>query len=871
MKKFIIVLLLILIFAAGVYASALSRHHTPKSPVLNGLVLSTISPQSFFIKYTDIPVGIDKVTDAEKVAGHEHFDSENAILLFSELNLFSYTKISDKEAKLDDLKKDYLELTPDDFSSREILSAVFVSAVRRDGAVLACTKPAEPEIEIQYTLKSAGKGSFYEPHRVVKPTDKIETYFLLDPLAKPENERLNMYDISMVYDVKPCFTNTIAMRTHQRNPNLDFDGFFIDIPDVIPDEGYFNSIENTLVKVQKDLHSRGKLLIIENLNNSTLSFGKFGDIVGIVANGELDENLLRKARVMYPDKTVFITIDGHFSQDNIASMLDTLVFYGIYPEFRRDIDQGDFVYYEDVLTNSKTVIIDALTNIAALNQAGYKGEIELNNSSVNQFGDFPYIFFTAKNCDTVLSLDKEQFKIGNTFTVIDGVSKESILFDENDIAINIPLNKEIKIVRIFEDQFTPIYLPKASFVTHTPVQKVAVRIINAGNTAGDAAVKIKTGGIEIFNETVHFSSLQEKYIYAAIHTNPVEVEIDGIHYTTEMPVNKPSRLPVTIVSIIILLLFLLIVDASKKWRTLQLFSAKQFLIFSILGSFALLLLNRYLIHYSVITITYFIFALLFLLFSLYDTQNVFLSRISSALMIALGLIFNLFEFGTLTPQFFNLIPPLFASEILFFYFPFIFTFMFFCVYDKKLFHKIEAAILLLSVGLVVFMSDQFSPIFILELRIKDLYPLFILLIGAFVLSVLHKKGRFAYSLISVFSILIIFLSLIFSALFFKTIGSSEKLLPVILPLKELILFVVPFYFISLIHHNIEKGRNGALVINRIFLLTFGLLFLFAFFNVWALRVIGSFAIEQYSGIIFIPLLFLSAMLLIEPWRKQENL
>ncbi len=868
MKKFIIVLLLILIFVAGVYASALSKHRNPESPVLNGLVLSTISPQSFFLKYPDIPIGIDKVTDAGKVAGHEHFDNKNAILLFSELNLFSYTKISDKEAKLDDLKKDYLELTPDDFSSREILSAVFVSAARRDGAVLTYTKPAEPEIEIQYTLKSAGKSSFYEPHRVVKPTDKIETYFLLDPLAKPYNERLNMYDISMVYDVKPCFANTTAMRTHQENPNLDFDGFFVDIPDIVSDEEYFNSIENTLVEVQKDLHSHGKLLIIENLNDSTLSFGKFGDIVGIVVNGELDENLLRKARMMYPDKTVFITINGHFSHDNITNMLDTLVFYGIYPEFRRDVDQGDFVYYEDVLTNSKTAIISALVNIVALNQAGYKGEIELNNCRVNQFGDFPNIFFTVKNCENVLSLNKEQFKIDNTFTVMDRVSNESILFDENDNAINIPLNEEIKIIRISEDKFTPVYLPKASFVTHTPVQRVAVRIINAGNAAGDAAVKVKTGGIVVFNETVHFSPLQEKYIYAVLNKNPVEVEVDDIHYTTEIPMNKPSRLPVSIMSIIIILLFFLMVDVAKKWRSVQLFSAKQFLVFSILGSFALLLLNRYLIHYSAITITYFIFALLFFLFSLYDMQNIFHSRISSALMIALGLIFNLFEFGTLAPQFFSLIPPLFASEILFFYFPFVFTFMFFCVYDKKLFHKIEAAILLLSVGLVVFMSDQFSLMFILELRIKDLYPLFILLIGVFVLSALHKKGRFAYSIVSVFSILIIFLSLIFSALFFNTTGSNIKLLPVILPLRELILLVIPFYFISLIHHNIEKGRNGASVINRIFLLTFGLLFLFAFFNVWLLRVIGSFVIEQYSGIIFIPLLFLPAMLLIEPWRKQ---
>jgi len=165
------------------------------------------------------------------------------------------------------------------------------------------------------------------------------------------------------------------------------------------------------------------------------------------------------------------------------------------------------------------------------------------------------------------------------------------------------------------------------------------------------------------------------------------------------------------------------------------------------------------------------------------------------------------------------------------------------VYDKKLFHKIEVAILLLSVEFVVFMNDKFSPIFILESRIKDLYLLFILLIGVFILSALHKKGRLAYSVISVFSILIIFLSPIFST------GSSAKLLPVILPLRELILLVIPFYFISLIHHNIEKGRNVALVINRIFLLTFGLLFLFAFFNVWTLRVIGSFTVERYSGII----------------------
>jgi hypothetical protein len=552
-------------------------------------------------------------------------------------------------------------------------------------------------------------------------------------------------------------------------------------------------------------------------------------------------------------------------------MLDTLVFYGIYPEFRRDTDQGDFVYYEDVLRSSKTAIISALASITALNQAGYKGEVELNNCEVNQFGDFPYIFFTVKGCDTVLELNREQFNIDEVFTVLDGVSNESILFDESGTAINIPLNTETRIVRISENEFAPVYLPEASFLTHTSLKKVAVRVINAGEREGNAAVKIKSGGVEVFDGVVHFSPLEERYIYATFHKNPVEIEIDGMHYTTEIPVNQPSRFPVNPTVIVIMLLVLLLGYTAKKLKSVQLFSAKQFLLFSILGGFALLLLNRYAIHYSTITITYFIFALLFFLFSMYDMQNVFLSRIAFISLFAIGLIFNLFEFGTVAPQFFNMIPPLFASEILFFYYPFVFTFMFFCMYDGKLLHKIEAAILLFSVGLVVFLNDQFSLIFILESRVKDLYPLLLLLIGVFVLSALHKKGRFAYSTISILSILIIFLSFMSSALFFNTTESSTKLLPVILPLKELILFVIPFYFISLIHHNIEKGRNGNFLINRIFLLAFGVVFLFAFFNVWALRVLGSFVIEQYSGVIFIPALFLSAMLLIEPWRKQENL
>ncbi len=866
MKKICIVLIVALVLVVALYAPANIEHHLPQLPLINGIVLSEVSPQSFATKYPDIPIGMDKVDDAVTLAKHEFFDSEYSIPLFAKLDLFVYKKTSDKKIKLSDLEADYHKLKANDLTGREILSSVFVSIAKRGGVPLTYTKPSEPEINIKYIEVNAKKGTAYIPHRIVKFTNKVDTYFLLVPIAKPIKERLNAYDAAKVYDIVPSIVNTRSERINEKNSNLDFDGFFVNIPDVIPDKTYFHTVESTLKKVQKELHKRGKLLIVENLNNSDLSLGKSGDIVGLTSNGKIDENLLKKAREMYPDKTIFVTINGDFSQQNIKKALDELAFYGIYPEFGRDEKQGDFVYYEDKLGKSEGTIKNALHIITKLNEAGYKGAMQ-SNPHTNQFGKYPYLFFTVNDCST-LKIDKEKLGIDNTFVVLDGENSNKLAFRENGSIINVPLPKGTKVIRIAENKFMPLCIPRISFIMHSPVKRVAVRVVNAGNAASDASVKIKSGRRITFDSNLHFAPLQERYIYAAMYNNPISIAINRVHNTINIRNGPRSSTGITFLILIVLLLLMLCALKMSKGITKSL-STRQFFLFAISGSVALLLLNRYFIHYSEITITYFAFALLFLLFSLYDNQDIFASEAGSAIMLILGLIFNLFEFGTLLPQFFNLIPPIFASEKLLFYLPFVFTFIFFSLYGKKSFNKLEVGILLFSMGTVIFFSNRFSMLFMLETHLKDIYPLFIVLISVFVLSALYRKERLTYSIISAASILFLFLSLKFSALFFHIIRpNANSILFAALPLREAILFVIPFYFISLVHYNREKKTKELHLINWIFLFTFSIIFIFAFFDQWSLRVANIFAVETYSWAVYIPLMFISSVLLIEPWKKQ---
>ena len=867
MKKICIILLIVLLLLAAFYIPAKEKDHLPELPLINGVVLSEMSPQYFATKYPDIPIGMDKTNDAVDLVNHEFFDNEHSIPLFTKLNLFFYKKTSDRKVTLSDLEAAYRKLRVNDITDREMLSSVFVSIAKRNGIPLTYTKPSEPEINIKRIEVNAKKGSSYVSHRIVKFTNNIDTYFLLAPLARPIKERLNAYDISKVYDVGVSIINTRSERVSKENMSLDFDGFFVDIPDVIPDETYFHTVEYTLKKLQKELHKKGKLLIVENLNSSDLSLGKFGDIVGLRSNGEIDENLLKKAREMYPNKTIFVTINGDFSPKNIELILNKLVLYAIYPEFRRDEKQGDFVYYEDKFGKSKRTIKNAIRIITELNEAGYKGTMQ-GNPYINEFGKYPYLFFTVNGCNS-LRIDKRKFNIDNRFVVLDGENNK-LPFKENGNIIDLTLPKDTKVVRIAENRFTPLFLPTLSFVTHSAAKRVAVRIVNAGNIAGDASIKVESGGITSFEGSLHFAPFQERYIYAEMYSNPVTVTVNKVQTAMNVYAEpRSSRSSVNITFLILIILLLLMLCVSKMIKRTKLLNAKQFFLFAIFGSIALLLLNRYFIHYSEITVTYFVFALLFLLFSLYDNQDVFASRMGSSLMLISGLTFNLFEFGTLLPQFFNLVPPIFASEQLLFYLPFIFTFIFFSLYGEKSFNKIEVGILLLSIGIVAFFSNRFSTLFILETELKDIYPLFILLIAVFILSALCRKERFTYSIISASSILFLFLSLKLSALFFNIIRpNANNVLYIALPLREAILFVIPFYFISLIHYNEEKKTEGFHILNWTFLSIFTVTFVFAFFAQWSLRVANTLAVETYNGLIYIPLIFISSIILIEPWKKQ---
>jgi len=764
---------------------------------LAGIVISNISPESFNLKYPDIPIGLCKVGDPVSLSNNEMYAMSHNIPLYTSVNLFYYAFSSSAPADLNDLKSYYGKIPQEDLQEKDRVESLMLYGVRKNGNILSYSEKKEPEIEITYKTISSRKGPTIIPERHVKFSNEIVTYFLLDPFGKPEKVRMNPFEVTKIYDINPSFYNTLVVRNQNENKNVDFSGFYVDVPDKFVSQNYFDIERTSLGKFSSYIHSTGKSLIVENLIEETLPLGEFGDIIGVKVDGNTFD-ILEKTRLQFTNKTIFATYNGDFSNSqNIQNFLNQCILYGIYPEFLRDASTGEFLYYENYFAQNGKIIKDAIDKISLLNKATFTKESLVNDARIVQFGKYPFVFFVISyNGELKLNLEKSLFNNNSDFTMLD-YNNNSVNFTIKDNSISMDISLAgIKVLRVVPDGFYPIYL--GTFLMNSSNAGSNSSFINIGDSSGSIDVQFNLKGRKQ-NETLSLKPLSEQSFYNT--GMPTSILVNGIGYQI------PQRLQPLNINVILLFVFsafFLFLLFYKEFKIKNYISSKLFILLSILLPIILILINSMLIHYASITIVFFTFSLLFLVTAFYRSDNFKNLLIISVLLFLMGMFYNYFEFGTLLPQAFNGLLPFKLYENFFFYLPFVFSLLFFQIREERRIIKLELIFVILTLGIILFYFDNLSLPFEFELQLKSLYPMFSLFVGNIVLQTLNKPFKWSRVILSIVSLVIVFISIPFSKLSFSAAFLNPKFINLSLILKDFLIYSIPFFFVSLYLYNVDK-------------------------------------------------------------------
>ncbi len=861
MKKraILLIILSLILFSLRVSTPVKCSEMPENHFIINGLVVSNIPSRDLFSKNRNAQIGLEKVKNAYDLSGEEFFDNSNAIPLFAKVNLLERKFTAEKPLTIFDIRKQYSSFPENDYFQRERIIGTISSAIYKNGVPLSFSEKAEPEIDVTYKEVSTSKGTSYIPVRHVVPTKKVTTTFLLNPFSKPFNERLNSFDTSETYDIDPCFTDTVANRKKNAMPSLDFTGFYVDVPEKLVQNEFLETAQKSLDKFRQYLRKKGKLLIVENLNENNLELGKYGDIIGISYNGN-NEAFLAKVRKTFPDKLIFATIDANFSDTNITKIMQQLSLFGIYPEFGHDSSSGDFLYYESKFSGNIGIINKYLNIIILENGFNFK-------SSENN-GKFEISRFDSNNRSLVVIRGNGIYDLkissGDRHpTDITDLSGNKVKFSENNGTVSVPVKVD-GINTVFVNYgSSSVYL--LGMVPPVSKNSVTFLVKNFSPANENAKITAKNGKRTIFNSNSSFLPLSLHSLYIKFTGTPISVTVND-------KTDSFYRLQVKNFSLLILLfialLLLLLLASIKKFRVKKLLNVKWFLISIFVLPVSLALVNSYFIHYSLHTITYFIFALMFLILAFYDSEFYFQSITASIIMFFSGLLFNFFEYSTLMPHFFNSILPFMRYNIVLFEIPFLYTLLFFGMYGNKKLNKLEIIVLMFGIlGPTVLFKQVTSP-FILSLTIKSAYPILITIAAGGLIAALHKKGSGAYLFLFAILLLFLFGALKLSSIFYgSSVLNADNILPTLF-FKDFILFSLPLYFLLLLHHNLVK-TNPSVSVNTVIKILFAIISITTFASQWAIKFKGNTIIDQMLVVpSYVIVAFLLLLILMEPINKK---
>ncbi|MCX6087861.1 MAG: hypothetical protein NTV78_01640, partial [Caldiserica bacterium] len=443
----------------------------------------------------------------------------------------------------------------------------------------------------------------------------------------------------------------------------------------------------------------------------------------------------------------------------------------------------------------------AIDKISLLNKATFTKESLVNGARIVQFGKYPFAFFVISyNGELKLNLEKSFFNNNSDFTMID-YNNNSVNFTVKDNSISMDISVAgIKILRVVPDGFYPIYL--GTFLMNSSNAGSNSSFINIGNSSGSIDVQFNLKERKQ-NETLSLKPLSEQSFY---NTGiPTSILVNGIGY--QIP-QISQTLNINVILLFVFSAFFLFLLFYKEFKIKNYISSKLFILLSILLPIILILINSMFIHYASITIVFFTFSLLFLATAFYRSDNFKNLLIISVLLFLMGMFYNYFEFGTLLPQTFNGLLPFKLYENFFFYLPFVFSLLFFQIFQERRIIKLELIFVILTLGIILFYFDNLSLPFEFELQLKSLYPMFSLFVGNIVLQTFNKPFKWSRVILSIVSLVIVFISIPLSKLSFSTAFLNPKFINLSLILKDFLIYSIPFFFVSLYLYNVDKQARG---------------------------------------------------------------
>ncbi len=854
MKKIVIFLMIGLLFCFFYPFFSPASGAVPQSNnyILNGFVLSHIPGPDLLSRDSSAEIGIVKVDNAYDLKQEEYFCNSNAIPLFAEVNLFYHKFTAKKPLTVFDLQEQYYKLSQYDYYDREKIISTIVSGVYKNNIPLSYHVPSPPAIRITYKEISTGRGNSYIPIRVVTHPDTVDTYFLLNPFSRPQNERLNAFDFAQTYDINPCYFDTVAERKMSHSSSLNFTGFYVDLPSQLVSNSYYPILQNSVEKFSKFVHRKGKLLILENLNSNTYKLGKYADIIGVKS---CDISFLENIRKAFPNKPIFATIDANFSTGSIANTLRTLSLFGIYPEFGRDLSSGDFLYYEEKFDENINLINRYLDIIRIENGFKFQSRSISNGFSISSFASKNGKFYVISGNGMF------ELHVGNVKNVFD-IHGKQLKVDNGNITVSVN-----GINAVYAGNNSVLLL---GMVPQVNSKNTVVVLKNLTDKRTVAKIEASSDGKTIFDEESPFVPLAFHLLYLKPLSGTFAVKVNNTLSNFNLPNATKNYSIVWLLLILLLTIAILYALISKKIVIKKLLSIKAFLMSVFFVPALLIILNSYFIHYSLHTVTYFVFALMFLILAFYDSEFYIQSISISLLMLFMGILFNYFEFGTLAPHFFSAILPFQRYEILLFILPFVLTVTFFGMYGGAKINKLEIAVIMLCLsGPVLLFTPAVSP-FVLNFTVKSSYMIFLVIAIGAMLGILHKKAFVPYLFLYIVLIVFLFAGFKFNNIFFMNVVSSNHYASAMLFLKDFLPFSFPIFFLLLFHHNVVKTSPRS-SINIFVLVIMFILVSLTFVSQWLIRFFGNALVNDVITLpAYIIAIFMFLIVLLEPMNRHEE-
>lgn len=775
MKKLILVFILIIFmvlltnFNAPVFAKDIDR-----SFLGQGISVSNIDLSTFLIKNGSIPVNSYFIEDPNSLVDIENIAYKNGIRTFVKLDLLLYPFESTKPANVSDLVKFYKENSNLSLLEQQKLLAVIASLFKANGKAVTEVKQSEPEIVITYKYESTKTGYIAIPVRTPKMKNTLTTNFYLDPLSFPYKDLTSYYQFLKGTIVDQSNILTKAARRKYQNPFLDFDGFYIALPDKVT-YGYEKVIKSSISALKKDIGN--KIIVFTNVTKENANLVKdVGDVfVANVNDNRFDE--VRAVREILANKRVIANYNGRLNDTDIRNFLDICTIYGLTPQFGRDLTTNDYFYYEADFSKFSPIISESLRIISRVNNLDYKETKNFENYEVSEFNNKSVSSYVFKGNGSVKleigSINPQNINtiggIGNKRFISDG-GKNFLVFDINGIGL----------VELHNDNF---YV-ETTTIKPTTFHNVSVIFRNGTSENIHKKVISRVPG----NERSFDLDLSPFEIKSIDLDKDESIIVEGLTFEN---IYESSNIIPQFFLVIVILAFAFVLY-KKEFPIKRLLNKAMFITLSLLLSIVLILCNLKFLGYSIISISYLIMSGVFLMYVFYRGRSKMLSF--AFVYIALFAIYNLVEFQTLMPHNQVVFPPYPTFEVILFYFALIFALAILLTFERKI-SKIEIAnIFIIFAFLFVFGGLPFLAVERTELFV---YLPFLLISVLFYISIIIDK-ELKNKLFSTIVILIV-VALEFVLPYANKFIINELLnlnLP-IYPLSYVFLMIPPLIFFAL--------------------------------------------------------------------------